>query len=474
MRKIVCIFVLLFVLTACSDIDYPPRGIETTAPPVVTASPSDRSDIEDKYKLKKYDLTVKPFNEERLIENGHLTMDNSRITISMDFNSPQHYRIGIEATGAGVVALSSKGETFGAFYVIRSDIDGDDGDEQEMYYMAPVYFPEGQTELTLTLLRGSVKITRVTAMDTLPISPERFNTSVTLNSPACAEAITVFEYLASQFGQRALTSQHCTVNTNAEIEAVYKSTGRYPAVRFVELEGVLQPDVIKSELKLIKKWHKKGGLVGIAWLPNSPGRTDEDFFQSIDAIAEALSALAEENIPVLFNPLPDAGSRLHWWGGGNAANAGEEYIKLWQLIYEQMTVEHGLDNIIWVWSGGNHKYYPGDNRVDIIGESAFSPATVDDDATQMGTEAVKLAYTNEYSPNALFRKPAMVSQSSALPSPDALARDNSAWLIWSLYKGNYVIDSKGDVLERVKAPLDRFYNHELTICLDNLPKFVFN
>jgi len=130
-------------------------------------------------------------------------------------------------------------------------------------------------------------------------------------------------------------------------------------------------------------------------------------------------------------------------------------------MYARLSDYHGLNNLIWIWSGGNHQYYPGDDRVDIIGESSFPK-------TATGSEAVKLNYTEHYNFDARTRKPAMISRSSGLPSPDLMARDNAGWLIWSLYKGDFIIDGRGEVLKSVKNMLDNFYNHELTICLDGL------
>jgi len=453
--------ILLFVFavgvigfTACSDIKYaPPPAVSVTQPSV--DSPNVQV-VENKYKLKKFDLTPKSFNYTHdFPEPGELS---KTFTVEVDFNSPQHYRIGMVATaltGNPVVMLSAGDEVFGAFYF-------DEEAQEEQYFISPVYFPKNKVELTFTVLRGRVKVTQVSVENTSAISSERFVASKTLCSPApSAETIGVFEYLTHEFGQRVLTSQHCTVNTNAEIEAVYKSVGRYPAVRFVELAGVLPADVLDGEVELMKQWWSKGGIVGVSWLPDAPKDGNQDaFFDDIDVMAQVLLKLASENVPVLFNPLPDAGSRLNWWG-----DSAKEFVQLWQFVYEQMTGVHGLDNIIWVWSGGNHRYYPGDNRVDIIGESAVVEGNV-------GTQAVKLAYTDGYSSGNSFNKPAIIGVSSGVPSPDALARDNAAWLIWSLYKGEFVIDKSGEIAEGIENSLDRFYNHELTVCLDNLPKFI--
>jgi mannan endo-1,4-beta-mannosidase len=537
MKKISLILSLLLILTACSDINYPPRGIapdETGDENVAPNLENNHSEL-DKYNLMKFDLTVRPFEWELNPDPPILlpSLDNeTSFTVEVDFNSPQHYRIGIEAVPISenaVVQLSTQWDTFGAFYVepelhefTEDNADSEDSQDNESnkdneYFMTPIYFPAQSTELTFTVIRGSVRIDRIVIYDSLPISPERFNTSISLNAPAPSlEAIYVYEYLNINFGQRVLAAQHCTVNTNAEIEAVYASTGRMPAVRFGDANGLFKPNVSiidgmsTKEAELSLDWWNKGGIVGYTWMWESPdekrgvfsGETgfslrnavknaeksgvaqmDLDYIETmvdegevsasiiplirdIDEISSSLSELALENVPVLWNPIPDAGSRLYWWGTSEESSA-EDYIQLWRLMYDRMTSFHGLDNLIWIWSGGNHRYYPGNNRVDIIGESVFVDSGV-------GSQAVKLGYTEHYSRGAQLvqsRKPAIVTRSSLLPLPDVLARDNAAWLIWSLYRGDFVIDEEGVLLPSIEEMLDRFYNHELTICLDTLPDF---
>jgi mannan endo-1,4-beta-mannosidase len=162
----------------------------------------------------------------------------------------------------------------------------------------------------------------------------------------------------------------------------------------------------------------------------------------------------------LWNPLPDGGSRLHWWGN----SSGEDYARLWRLMFERMVNFHGLNNLIWLWSGGSHAFHPGDSRVDITSESVFVNLAV-------GSQAVRFAQTADYSDSSR-RKLAMVGRSGGVPSPDALWRDNSMWLMWSLERGDFVIGSDSAVLPGVSTALNRFYNHELTIVLDELPHIV--
>jgi len=465
MKKSVLLFIVFALVTfaGCSNIAYTPRGVplDTTNGKDTTQSNPDA--INDKYKLIRFDLTPKPFEWNFNPIDPYIISSvgqNQSFTVSKEFNSPQHYRIGIKAlplAGNPVVSLSSGGETFGVFHITDNSEQTQQDDEtappNDLYFIEPVYFPAGVAELTFTALRGSVRVEAITAINTSFIPPERFHTPVQLCSPnASAETIVVFDYLKNQFGHKMLTAQHCTVNTNAEIDAVFNTTGRYPAVRFGEADGFLSSP---QEIELAKQWHNKGGIVGFTWywkplvvgvrgsvyasetgfslsqavrgIDSGVALMDIDFIQTlvetgevsascmqvirdIDEVAEALAQLARENIPVLFNPLPDGGSRLYWWG--SSETPGEDYISLWRLMYERMTHYHQLNNLIWSFSGGDYKFYPGDNYVDIIGESVFPRTPDSSDSTaperiQPGSEVVSLGHTSLYA-HVRREKPAMV------------------------------------------------------------------
>jgi mannan endo-1,4-beta-mannosidase len=475
---LVLVIVLVVALTGCFDVEYPPRPIVFTTP--ATQSAVEITQHDDRYALRKFDITPRAFEQQ-------LTVADGQMSVVFDFNSPQHYRIAITTRGEGVVALSSGDEVFGAFYI------GDD--EVFEYFMGPIYFTAGETELTFTVLRGVVRIDTVTAVNTVALSTERFHTASLLNHPdPLIEAIVVFEYLKTQFGQRILTAQHCSVNSNGEIDAVFELTGREPAVRFGDLAGVFFDG--STEVEMARQWREKGGIAGFTWKWRSPdgmGRgyyANETVFSAaqavagaefagaayldmafletlvesgeisisckqviadIDEVASVLAELAGERIPVLFNPLPDGGSRLYWWG----ASGGEVYAQLWRLMYQRLVNYHGLNNLIWIWDGGDYRYYPGDDYIDIIGESVFVEGNV-------GSQAVRLGNTDLYNRD-FHTKPVMVSAGSALPCVDVIARDNACWLMWAVYKGDYVV--------QMGSALERFYNHELSICLDQLPSW---
>jgi mannan endo-1,4-beta-mannosidase len=442
--KIIVFFLVLILFTGCSDIDYPPRAI---TPGVTGEAPEPkrepRKEVENKYRLRKHDLTPRTFNWESEPAQPYLISaagDNS-FSVSIEFNSPQHYSFAIVANGDAVVTLSGADEVYGAFYVSVQE-DEEDGE----YSVSPVYFPQGLTQLTFTAIRGAVRIDKITVVNTPPVSAEMFRTSgKPIHPDPSDEAAEVFGYLTSMYGGRTLTAQICGAGSFAEIEAVFEATGRYPAVRWGELHGV---DGYEEELRAaVEWWREYGGIVGLSWFPKR--ESESELYEDAEQLASILRQLELDGIPVLFNPLPDGGSRLYWYG----KSGGEEYIRLYRLVYERF-IFHGLDNLIWVWSGGDYKYYPGDNRVDIIGESVFVRGNV-------GSQAVRFANTAKYGAG---RKPAIVAASSAVPSADVLGRDNAGWLMWTLGNGEIVKETEKDALER-------FFNHELSICLDNLPIF---
>ncbi|MCL2634577.1 MAG: glycoside hydrolase family 26 protein [Oscillospiraceae bacterium] len=490
MKKVLSLLIVtLIFLTACSDIKYP-----LSAAPAVTGSEGGEDDcafpkenIPNKYRTRKYDLSIRTFRWEYQPEEPYFLEIGGGFFVNADITSAQHYRIWVRARGDAVIAFSAGSETFGAFYV------SDDEDYVD-YYIDNIYLPFGRNELIFMVLKGEAEIEGVLIEDSFSVSSERYKTTPKLTTPSPSiSAQCTFDYLNTIYGSKILTGQYCTVNTNAELEAVREATGRYPAIRFGDLarytHGYKGDKDENREIELAMEWSNCGGIVGFSWrwiipdtaLSLSYAVTDKAvhrmdkiqlvemaeqgqipiacvlLIDDIDEIAVQLKRLSEKDIPVLFNPIPDGGSGLYWWSG-----SGEDYIWLWKLVFERITYYHGLNNVIWVWSGGGYKYYPGDGFVDVIGETVYKNDIIN-------SEVVRFGYAGGYSGSSQSRKPAAVSESGGVPVPDAIARDNSWWLFWGLYRGNFVMDEYGKPLEKTLSALDRFYNHELTVCFDELP-----
>jgi mannan endo-1,4-beta-mannosidase len=130
-------------------------------------------------------------------------------------------------------------------------------------------------------------------------------------------------------------------------------------------------------------WHSpSGGEVGkntfSTWLTTfdvskavTPGTTEYDLIiRDIDAIAVQLKKLQDAGVPVLWRPLHEAGGGWFWWG----AKGAEPAKKLWDILYDRLENHHQLNNLIWVWSTPETDWYPGNDKVDILGYDSYPGA----------------------------------------------------------------------------------------------------
>jgi mannan endo-1,4-beta-mannosidase len=89
--------------------------------------------------------------------------------------------------------------------------------------------------------------------------------------------------------------------------------------------------------------------------------------RDMDAIAVQLKKFSTNNIPVLWRPLHESEGGWFWWG----AKGPEPFKQLWRLLYQRLTVYHGLHNLIWVLTSEDPAWYPGDDVVDVVGVDAY-------------------------------------------------------------------------------------------------------
>ena len=111
----------------------------------------------------------------------------------------------------------------------------------------------------------------------------------------------------------------------------------------------------------------------------------------LSKVAGYLKRLQDAGIPALFRPLHEAAGDYSWgpwfWWG----NSGVEATKaLWRYMYDKLTNEYGLNNLIWVWTMQSQDAgalasaqtvaaaYPGSDCVDIVGADIYPDATLTD------------------------------------------------------------------------------------------------
>lgn len=162
----------------------------------------------------------------------------------------------------------------------------------------------------------------------------------------------------------------------------------------------------------------------------------------VEKLAGYLKLLKDANIPVLWRPFHEAagdytGGAWFWWG-----NSGVETTKnLWKWLYNELTVKHGLNNLIWVWTmqtSDNYvladvsklkEAYPGDEFVDIVCTDLYEDAfSVHTDAFDLLNSAVEC------------RKIVALGEVGNLLDIDKVVPDNA---LWSYFMGWYEQNDEG-------------------------------
>jgi hypothetical protein len=101
----------------------------------------------------------------------------------------------------------------------------------------------------------------------------------------------------------------------------------------------------------------------------------QDIIRDIDAISVQLKRLEDAGVPVIWRPLheasghgnPDGSQAWFWWGAKGASAC----LELYDVMYDRITNYHGINNLIWAWSSPEQVWYPGNDKVDILGYDSY-------------------------------------------------------------------------------------------------------
>lgn len=291
------------------------------------------------------------------------------------------------------------------------------------------------------------------------------------NPNADVNAQKVYDYICDSFGTYMLSCQQESTwmtSPDYEMEIIEEATGKLPAMRGLDFMN----DDFNGVVERSKKWHEKDGLITICWHTgiNGKGYTeslgDEPDFEKLltpgtaeynamienwDKAANALAELRDAGIPVLWRPFHEFDGGWFWWG----KNGGENFIKLWQMMYDRYTNEFNLTNLIWVlgYSGEvKDGWYPGDDYCDIIGSDTYDNST-----NKLPWLKLKAMNTG---------KPMAFHECGNIPSVEQFEADEDLWSWFMIWHTDFVVNQN-------KENLSAVYNSEKVITLDELPKELF-
>lgn len=418
-----------------------------------------------------------------------------KISIPADIPANQHYDITVCVASDEDVShtLTVDGESVGSF-----DISAGDNFVKVTFY--GIYLEKGKREFSILQ-----KDDKNFDIDYIKIVNDEkvYNVDFQYDEKPCnpdatSEAAALLKYMQENSGSSYLTGQYASDPRNKELDLIYRTTGKYPVIRFSDIGGYRDDESdMKEQIGAAKKWAEKGGIVGFMWYWNAPGglssvyskETDFDLskastsvdnaklspeelekmcnageinkdcwqlIQDIDRVSKGLSELCDANIPVLWRPLHEAGGQWYWWGSAGP----DSYKWLYSFMYHRMTEYHGLDNLIWIWNGQSEKYMVDEDMYDIAAIDIYL-----DNKTKFSGRSEQYQWLKKLTDG---KKLLAISECSSVPSVDDMLRDNSVWSFFGMWFGDYLTDRDGKLSEAyvTKDELIKAYNAENAVTLD--------
>lgn len=359
-----------------------------------------------------------------------------------------------------------------------------------------VWFTPGAHTVSVGVSWGWIILDSLTVQTSEPLPADLYEVEAKLINPnATDEAKRLMSFLTDMYGEKILSGQYCDEGAyGKEMQVIQNATGKQPAILGMDLMDYTPVNASHGSSQMVVKsatsYWEKGGIVALQWHWNTPEEyaikewwgtfyTDSTTFnlkkvmngqdqagydalmKDIEAIAQPLLELQAAGVPVLFRPLHEASGGWFWWG----ASGPEPYKELWILLYDKLTNEYGLNNLIWVWNGQHADWYPGDEYVDIVGEDIYPGEKV------YTSQIAKYLEVAEYSGE---RKMVYLTECGCIFDPDLAVRDGAMWGMWATWQGEFVRKTSGLKAQLSEQYTEEYmmkkaYDHEAVITLDEMP-----
>ena len=189
---------------------------------------------------------------------------------------------------------------------------------------------------------------------------------------------------------------------------VKTSCGQYPAVYGMDLGGIemdwpanLDNNDFDNMRASAVAHYERGGVITFSWHPRNPLTGGDAWDVSSDKVVESVLPGGEKHelfmswlkkasdfmqsiktadgkqIPLIWRPWHEHTGSWFWWGQRLCTT--EQYKALWQMTYDYMAGERGMDQLVWSYSpgaGGLDAYifserYPGDEIIDMVGFDCY-------------------------------------------------------------------------------------------------------
>ena len=202
------------------------------------------------------------------------------------------------------------------------------------------------------------------------------------------ESLPEGHFLVGQWG--IFGDGHTPETADEHLEELYEMTGHYPAMTGADFGAVSATPQEVTDWLIDK--HREGYIVAASYHMRNPvtggwvddtdlgGQTlcdipeNEAYQEDVEALAGYLQQLEDAGVVLLWRPFHEMNGSWFWWGFENHDDCFDD---LWRDLYTRLVDEHGLDNLLWIYSpnaptgDGSRDFlmsgYPGDEYVDIVG-----------------------------------------------------------------------------------------------------------
>ncbi len=284
-----------------------------------------------------------------------------------------------------------------------------------------------------------------------------------------SEGRALLNYLESIYGDQTLSGISGVQNA----EAVFKETGKKPAIVALDLSGwnsptwgeTYTPVVERMVETAIAQW-RQGAIVAVQFHWKHPGKPDgtawvgkhgnnppsgpfdlaaackpgtephRQFMEDLARHADYLEKLADARVPILWRPFHEIDGGWFWW---TDKDQPENTAELWRQMFNYLVKERKIHNLIWVYSAGlkpaapgkdvtqiayRQRFYPGAEYVDISGidiypNDYYGWAEAQDDAYQKAFDIMQ-----QVSPGKMLA----LAECGAIPNPDIMETTGPRWL----------------------------------------------
>ncbi len=421
------------------------------------------------------------------------------LTFKADVPSNQHYDLSFNIAASRITTcrLMLNG-------VQLTDFTTTGGGKFTQITIQGVFLTKGGSEITLIPDGGDICLDYLKLTDNNTLSEIKYDAEgKPVNENAAEAAKELLSFLTESYGKYIITGQYAADSDNSELDLIYRTTGKYPVIRFCNLKVPRGSyDESFKDIDASADWYKNGGIVCASWYWSAPSgkssvRTEETDFDlskavtdkdianltqeeirglygegdiseecyslilDIDNMAGQLSSLKSKGVPVLWRPLPEGSGNWYWWG----ASGKDAYKWLWKLVYTRMTEYFQLDNLIWIWNGQSSSSLVDKNTYDIASVDIYMSDEKDYGSRFYESFAAIQKFAGK-------GKLVAISECGSLPDIDSAFRDNAIWSFFGLWFGEYLEDDKGEYSEKYtsKETLVRTYNSDGALTLDEYQK----